>query len=162
MEAISFRILFSLPRYILTDSFSALIIFRIIEDNKRNKIYLLLLWFTMSRISVTNSSSTKAIFSTSSIFSPTSTCLAQYHLTVTSLCRGHYLRNNKRGGLKNMRCFPECLQAGHHSKGFCGHRVTAVCNSERPLPNGTILVGSFVTWDDKRNITDDVSFKIGD
>jgi hypothetical protein len=88
--------------------------------------------------------------------------LAQYHLTVTSLCREHYLRNNKRGGLKNMRCFPECLQAGHHSKGFCGHRVTAVCNSERPLPNGTILVGSFVTWDEKRNITDDVSFKIGD
>ena len=116
----------------------------------------------MSRISVTNSSSTKAIFSTSSNFCPTSTGLTQYHLTVTSLCRGHYLRNNKRGGLKNIRCFPECLPAGHHSKGFCGHRITAKCNSGRPLPNGTILIGCFVTWDDKRNIADAVSFQVGD
>jgi len=30
-----------------------------------------------------------------------------------------YQRNNKRGGLKNLRCFPAC-SPGHKERGFCG------------------------------------------
>mmetsp|Transcript_13069 Transcript_13069/g.15864 ORF Transcript_13069/g.15864 Transcript_13069/m.15864 type:complete len:384 (-) Transcript_13069:1485-2636(-) len=36
--------------------------------------------------------------------------------------QARYQRNNKRGGLKNLRCFPECgLQ--HKERGFCGRPV---------------------------------------
>jgi hypothetical protein len=31
-----------------------------------------------------------------------------------------YVRNNKRSGLKNLRCFPRCLSKGHNRNGFCG------------------------------------------
>jgi hypothetical protein len=31
-----------------------------------------------------------------------------------------YQRNNKRTGLKNLRCFPYCSNTGHKEKGFCG------------------------------------------
>jgi hypothetical protein len=31
-----------------------------------------------------------------------------------------YQRNNKRTGLKNLRCFPCCSSVGHKEKGFCG------------------------------------------
>jgi hypothetical protein len=33
-----------------------------------------------------------------------------------------YQRNNKRGGLKNLRCFPTCSPA-HKERGFCGRPV---------------------------------------
>jgi hypothetical protein len=34
-----------------------------------------------------------------------------------------YLRNNRRGGQKNLRCFPECSEKGHRCSGFCGRAV---------------------------------------
>ncbi len=33
-----------------------------------------------------------------------------------------YQRNNKRTGLKNVRCFPHCSEP-HIEKGFCGRPV---------------------------------------
>ena len=111
----------------------------------------------MSKISVRNSTSPSP-----AIHFPNLLNSSRYNLVVNSLCREHYLRNNKRGGLKNLRCFPECLPSGHHSKGFCGHRVTVTCNTECPLPNGSILVGSFVTWKRNMMMTNEDVFKIGD
>ncbi|GBG26052.1 Hypothetical Protein FCC1311_022722 [Hondaea fermentalgiana] len=35
-----------------------------------------------------------------------------------------YQRNNKRGGLKNLRCFPKCSET-HKDRGFCGGSVHA-------------------------------------
>ena len=40
-----------------------------------------------------------------------------------TLCKTAYIRNNKRAGLKNLRCFPHCLSLGHHPLGFCGSCV---------------------------------------
>ena len=37
-----------------------------------------------------------------------------------------YLRNNRRGGQKNIRCFPTCSADGHKSAGFCGQAVSLV------------------------------------
>jgi hypothetical protein len=34
--------------------------------------------------------------------------------------RGLYARNNKSKLKKNMRCFPQCLGAGHTERAFCG------------------------------------------
>lgn len=34
-----------------------------------------------------------------------------------------YLRNNRRGGQKNLRCFPQCCPGGHQCSGFCGRAV---------------------------------------
>lgn len=34
-----------------------------------------------------------------------------------------YQRNNKRGGLKNLRCFPNC-SSEHRERGFCGTPIT--------------------------------------
>jgi hypothetical protein len=39
-----------------------------------------------------------------------------------SLFQARYQRNNKRGGLKNLRCFPTCA-AQHKERGFCGRPV---------------------------------------
>ena len=36
--------------------------------------------------------------------------------------QARYQRNNKRGGLKNLRCFPEC-GVQHKERGFCGRAV---------------------------------------
>jgi len=40
-----------------------------------------------------------------------------------TLCKCAYVRNNKRGGLKNLRCFPHCLPEGHNPLGFCGSSI---------------------------------------
>ena len=42
-----------------------------------------------------------------------------------TLCKTAYVRNNKRGGLKNLRCFPHCLTDGHNPLGFCGSGLFA-------------------------------------
>lgn len=44
-----------------------------------------------------------------------------------------YVRNNKAGGLKNVRCFPTCLDRGHNQHGFCGRSVDirVTCDSDR-------------------------------
>ena len=48
-----------------------------------------------------------------------------------------YQRNNKRMGLKNLRCFPHCASAGHVQRGFCGApvvvRVARELGSQAPL-----------------------------
>lgn len=66
-----------------------------------------------------------------------------YKLQLNSLFRERYLRNNKRGGLKHLRCFPECLPTGHHASGFCGHRVVVSVVSKSPLPNDVLVVARF-------------------
>lgn len=45
-----------------------------------------------------------------------------------------YQRNNKRGKLKNLRCFPECGMT-HKEKGFCGRPlfITLSCPKNEPL-----------------------------
>jgi hypothetical protein len=40
-----------------------------------------------------------------------------------TLCKTAYVRNNKRGGLKNLRCFPHCLSSSHNPLGFCGSSI---------------------------------------
>jgi hypothetical protein len=42
-----------------------------------------------------------------------------------------YLRNNRRGGQKNLRCFPECSERGHRCSGFCGRAVQVRFPSEQ-------------------------------
>ena len=34
-----------------------------------------------------------------------------------------YQRNNKKGGQKNLRCFPHCRNGRHVSSGFCGDSI---------------------------------------
>jgi len=41
-----------------------------------------------------------------------------------------YLRNNRRGGQKNIRCFPTCSADGHKSAGFCGQAVSLVVSTD--------------------------------
>ncbi|KAH9197976.1 hypothetical protein AeNC1_000067 [Aphanomyces euteiches] len=38
--------------------------------------------------------------------------------------RPTYQRNNKKGGHKNLRCFPNCCRGVHATTGFCGSPVT--------------------------------------
>ena len=40
-----------------------------------------------------------------------------------------YLRNNKAGGAKNIRCFPHCLPDGHCRSGFCGSSMKAIMST---------------------------------
>jgi len=77
-----------------------------------------------------------------------------------SKCRTHYLRNNKRGGLKNLRCFPECLPSGHHPTGFCGHSVSVRLSGE-PLPKSTIVVGRFSTVENSKSIREALALTLG-
>ena len=86
---------------------------------------------------------------------------SSYNLSLISLCRSHYLRNNKRGGLKNLRCFPECLPNGHHPRGFCGHTLSVECEASCPIPTGAIMVGQFITLSDTINDVDKRSFELG-
>jgi len=34
-----------------------------------------------------------------------------------------YQRNNKNGGRKHLRCFPQCCESGHQFTGFCGRAL---------------------------------------
>ncbi|KAF0692690.1 Aste57867_16243 [Aphanomyces stellatus] len=38
--------------------------------------------------------------------------------------RPSYQRNNKNGGMKNLRCFPDCCNGVHAKTSFCGSPVT--------------------------------------
>ena len=52
-----------------------------------------------------------------------------------------YLRNNRRGGQKNIRCFPTCSADGHKSAGFCGQAVSLVVSiDEASSKNGEDIV----------------------
>ncbi|ETV94320.1 hypothetical protein H310_11969 [Aphanomyces invadans] len=44
------------------------------------------------------------------------------HFTAANF-RPQYQRNNKKGGLKNLRCFPNCCSGTHATTGFCGGSV---------------------------------------
>jgi hypothetical protein len=51
-----------------------------------------------------------------------------------------YQRNNKRGGLKNLRCFPSCGPS-HKARGFCGRSVVVHVDACAPLaspPTGAL------------------------
>ena len=80
-------------------------------------------------------------------------------LELLSLCRDQYLRNNKRGGLKNLRCFPECLPSGHNPSGFCGHQVNVIARSKDPLPESAMIVARFSVEDDDLPSDDSLTLK---
>eukprot|EP00944_MAST-04C_sp_MAST-4C-sp1_P013071 g13071.t1 len=87
--------------------------------------------------------------------------MEEYEVRIGSLFRDHYLRNNKRGGLKNLRCFPECLPIGHNPKGFCGHSVTATVCSNDYLPANSLLLARFSTRDDPLPEPSSLSLVVG-
>mmetsp|Transcript_17054 Transcript_17054/g.19400 ORF Transcript_17054/g.19400 Transcript_17054/m.19400 type:complete len:307 (-) Transcript_17054:714-1634(-) len=81
--------------------------------------------------------------------------------------RSKYQRNNKRGGLKNLRCFPACGDM-HRTRGFCGRPVELVLtpsSNAADLPNdwstGYHCFAEFVRCESSRfNIGEKVSATI--
>ena len=68
-----------------------------------------------------------------------------------SIFRSKYQRNNKRGGLKNLRCFPTC-GATHRARGFCGRSIQVkIAENEANLDtidwNRSVCVGEFTQMD---------------
>ncbi|KAG9400108.1 hypothetical protein AC1031_011018 [Aphanomyces cochlioides] len=53
----------------------------------------------------------------------------EIHFTASNF-RPQYQRNNKKGGLKNLRCFPNCCNGVHASSGFCGGSVVVGVRAE--------------------------------
>ena len=55
----------------------------------------------------------------------------KYFIYLTSRVnqKSAYLRNNKAGGAKNLRCFPHCLPDGHCRSGFCGSSMKAIMST---------------------------------
>lgn len=53
---------------------------------------------------------------------------------MVTLCKRAYVRNNKRGGLKNLRCFPHCCLEGHNPLGFCGNHIYIVIKLPEAVP----------------------------
>ncbi|OQS07819.1 hypothetical protein THRCLA_00189 [Thraustotheca clavata] len=51
---------------------------------------------------------------------------------LTSEFKAHYQRNNKQGGHKNLRCFPNCCNGIHASSGFCGSAVLVQISPTMP------------------------------
>ena len=49
-----------------------------------------------------------------------------------------YLRNNRRGGQKNIRCFPTCAEEGHKCSGFCGRTVHIQLSAGNGERQGTL------------------------
>lgn len=74
----------------------------------------------------------------------------------TTVFRSKYQRNNKRGGLKNLRCFPTCGDT-HKARGFCGRpiRVTVSAKeSEGAFDASKLLcVGEFAQADARGRFT---------
>ena len=56
-------------------------------------------------------------------YSRHSLTLSFSHTHTTTTTPG-YMRNNKRSGQKNLRCFPCCLPTGHNAQQYCGRPVT--------------------------------------
>ncbi|KDO27877.1 hypothetical protein SPRG_07149 [Saprolegnia parasitica CBS 223.65] len=64
-----------------------------------------------------------------------------FTLTFSSLSfRPQYQRNNKKGGLKNLRCFPNCCSGIHAATGFCGGSVLVGASAAHVSHRGTIAV----------------------
>jgi len=53
-----------------------------------------------------------------------------------------YQRNNKRGGLKNLRCFPSCATM-HKERGFCGRTVKVKVTSPHSSNANFMCIGKF-------------------
>lgn len=60
-----------------------------------------------------------------------------------------YLRNNRRGGQKNIRCFPACSPGGHKCAGFCGQAVKLVVSTD--TCKATVAVAEFVQLNNCEN-----------
>jgi hypothetical protein len=60
-----------------------------------------------------------------------------------------YLRNNRRGGQKNIRCFPACSHDGHKCAGFCGQAVKLAVSTN--TCKTTVAVAEFVQVDNGNN-----------
>jgi len=50
-----------------------------------------------------------------------------------------YLRNNRRGGQKNIRCFPTCAEEGHKCSGFCGRTVHVQLSAEKAKQQSNLI-----------------------
>ncbi|OQR92562.1 hypothetical protein THRCLA_08671 [Thraustotheca clavata] len=66
----------------------------------------------------------------------------EFVLTFSSSCgfRKEYQRNNKKGGLKNLRCFPNCCSGIHATSGFCGGSVLVGGTAPQYRHRNTIAV----------------------
>ncbi|KAH9249063.1 hypothetical protein BASA81_013275 [Batrachochytrium salamandrivorans] len=60
-----------------------------------------------------------------------------------------YQRNNKKGNIKNLRCFPACAKDSHKHRGFCGRSVSV--SFELPL-SPTSIFYSFVEFVPEGNL----------
>jgi hypothetical protein len=72
--------------------------------------------------------------------------------------KGLYQRNNKGGGLKNLRCFPSC-GLRHQESGFCGRSVQVEVYHLSGLSTGT---SGFRTWVEFVRRNDSPSFAPGE
>ena len=62
-------------------------------------------------------------------------------LAQTNKWSSRYQRNNRNGGLKNIRCFP-CCGKEHFARGFCGESVTLMLLTNQPAEN-VVAVAEF-------------------
>eukprot|EP00516_Mucochytrium_quahogii_P004608 CAMPEP_0203761146 /NCGR_PEP_ID=MMETSP0098-20131031/14299_1 /ASSEMBLY_ACC=CAM_ASM_000208 /TAXON_ID=96639 /ORGANISM=" , Strain NY0313808BC1" /LENGTH=475 /DNA_ID=CAMNT_0050655019 /DNA_START=261 /DNA_END=1688 /DNA_ORIENTATION=+ len=76
--------------------------------------------------------------------------LSQAGKFIPQVFQKRYQRNNKRGGLKNLRCFPQCSNQ-HKERGFCGRPVVVqVLPSENiPTTDNLICWAQFVPVEEK-------------
>ncbi|CAH0515434.1 unnamed protein product [Peronospora belbahrii] len=56
------------------------------------------------------------------------------------LFRARYQRNNKKGGQKNLRCFPCCRNGRHVSSGFCGDSIRVHVAVSRMTESGGVKI----------------------
>ncbi|KAE9021630.1 hypothetical protein PF011_g4853 [Phytophthora fragariae] len=56
------------------------------------------------------------------------------------LFRPRYQRNNKKGGQKNLRCFPCCHNGRHVSSGFCGDSIRVHVAVSRMTESGGVKI----------------------
>lgn len=54
------------------------------------------------------------------------------------LFQTRYQRNNKKGGQKNLRCFPSCRNGRHVSSGFCGDSIRVHVGVSRVTESGGV------------------------
>ena len=60
------------------------------------------------------------------------------------LFRSRYQRNNKKGGQKNLRCFPDCRNGVHIETGFCGDSVNVHVVMSRVTTSGGVMICPFL------------------
>ncbi|KAH9257838.1 hypothetical protein BASA81_003857 [Batrachochytrium salamandrivorans] len=63
------------------------------------------------------------------------------------LFSSHYQRNNKRGSVKNLRCFPSC-STSHKQRGFCGRSVAVQVKTSHP--EGLLCFCEFIKQDEPK------------